>query len=410
MIAFRFFLGVGVGGSMAIIYSYMGEFVTTERRSRWLATITLGWIIGGVVAAGIGWLSIPHETYAVGSAKVPSWRVYIVVCASTALLLSAPFWFVPRIPRALLKQGKIQKAKEILKMIRRVNSVGLLKSCRSKDDFYAVDIELDFSPVEEKFEVEKPKVLDFRAKIRRVQKTAVIMVKQLLQLFKPLYLKRSLTINVVAFTFTFGYYGFLMWLPSYFELVHSSLHCNYSVVNNCTNETTLLDDIYFKSFISQLSTIPFQLFAVWIIKKLGSKRLLCQNYIKCLVASLIDLKYSVGVSLFLSSAFVFAFALMSAKDYGTLLMSCLFASVSIWSWSATDILSVELFPSSLRATALGMEEGVGRIGSFVGNLLFGALAGSHLLVPLFVSASLIFVGGIVSLTLPASADTPSRVI
>ena len=43
-----------------------------------------------------------------------------------------------------------------------------------------------------------------------------------------------------------------------------------------------------------------------------------------------------------------------------------------------------------------MQEGVGRIGALAGNLTFGALSGTHMIIPLFISAALLLVGAVVS--------------
>ena len=93
---------------MAIIFAYLGDFLAEERRPPWIAALSLSWLVGALVAAGLAWLTIPNDHYKAFGSDVASWRIYIVICSFVAFAFSVPVWFIPRSPR-LLFEVRIRK-------------------------------------------------------------------------------------------------------------------------------------------------------------------------------------------------------------------------------------------------------------------------------------------------------------
>eukprot|EP00058_Branchiostoma_floridae_P020012 XP_002605502.1 hypothetical protein BRAFLDRAFT_92924 [Branchiostoma floridae] len=61
----RFFSGIGIGGSIPIIFAYYSEFLPTNKRGEHLSWLCLFWMAGGVYASGFAWAIIPHAGWAV---------------------------------------------------------------------------------------------------------------------------------------------------------------------------------------------------------------------------------------------------------------------------------------------------------------------------------------------------------
>jgi len=59
----RFFSGLGVGGSIPLVWSYFAEFQCKERRGRMLSALATFWMIGNITVAGIGKTSCWSHIY-----------------------------------------------------------------------------------------------------------------------------------------------------------------------------------------------------------------------------------------------------------------------------------------------------------------------------------------------------------
>ena len=57
----RFLSGVGVGGSIPVVWTYYAEFQPSSRRGAALSILASFWMIGNLTVAGSAWLIIPHE-------------------------------------------------------------------------------------------------------------------------------------------------------------------------------------------------------------------------------------------------------------------------------------------------------------------------------------------------------------
>jgi len=89
-----------------------------------------------------------------------------------------------------------------------------------------------------------------------------------------------------------------------------------------------------------------------------------------------------------------------------LILICLFGAVSTMGFNSLDCLGVELFPTSLRSTAMAVTLVAARIGSILGNLLFGYLVETHCAIPILLVAGLLIGGGLLGLTLPNTTRKP----
>ena len=80
-----FFSGVGVGGSIPVVWTYFAEFQPSNKRGAALSILASFWMVGNLTVAGLAWAIIPHQ---VGwddpdGFKYNSWRSVNVVIDST---------------------------------------------------------------------------------------------------------------------------------------------------------------------------------------------------------------------------------------------------------------------------------------------------------------------------------------
>lgn len=89
-----------------------------------------------------------------------------------------------------------------------------------------------------------------------------------------------------------------------------------------------------------------------------------------------------------------------------LVLSCIFGAVSTMGFNSLDCLGIELFPTSVRSTAMAVTLVAARLGAISGNLAFGYLVESHCAVPILTVAALLVSGGLFGLLLPNTTKKP----
>ncbi|KAG7270347.1 hypothetical protein CRUP_034457 [Coryphaenoides rupestris] len=174
----RFVSGVGVGGSIPVIFSYFSEFLPRLRRGAMISALATFWMAGNILAAGLAWLVIPASWahFTLGPLTMQSWRVFVVLCSipslSSALLFSL---MMPESPKFLMEM------------------FGLVTSSQT----YRAD-----------------SLSSHESRLCRLFKTGLAPITQL---FSGPLMARSAVLLVVFYTISFGYYGLWMWFPELFK-------------------------------------------------------------------------------------------------------------------------------------------------------------------------------------------------
>ncbi|KAM7080411.1 LOW QUALITY PROTEIN: synaptic vesicle glycoprotein 2A [Ciconia maguari] len=117
-------LGVGIGGSIPIVFSYFSEFLAQEKRGEHLSWLCMFWMIGGIYASAMAWAIIPHYgwSFQMGSAyQFHSWRVFVLVCAFPSVFAIGALTTMPESPRFFLENGKHDEAWMVLKQVHDTN-------------------------------------------------------------------------------------------------------------------------------------------------------------------------------------------------------------------------------------------------------------------------------------------------
>jgi len=380
----RFLSGVGVGGSIPVVWTYYAEFQPSARRGSALSVLASFWMVGNVTVAAMAWAIIPNE---IGWTDregflFNSWRIFVAVSALPSFLVAIALMFMPESPRFLLCKGREEETLSVLRDIYFTNTG------KDRATYPVTSLQVErVSPhiVEQK--------QDWRAAVNDCLNKAT-------QLFSPSLYRVTLIMLVINFSIQFGYYGLWLWFPELFNKLehYQALHPNHTVsvcevvsvdLSTVKENTTTTDfcansvpdnQVFINSFIISISAAPSNLWTILHMDKLGRKFFLC-------------------FSMFLSGSSAFLIYLVNSSSMN-LILSCIFGAVSTMGFNSLDCLGIELFPTSLRSTAMAITLIAARLGAIFGNLVFGYLVESHCAVPILMVAGLLIGGGMMGMALP----------
>jgi putative MFS transporter len=174
MIVFRFFQGIGTGGEVPVASAYINEFIGARKRGRFFLLYELIFPIGLLFAGLAGYFLVP----------VYGWRALFVVGLVPALLMIPLRALMPESPRWLAATGRIQKADKVVTM-------------------------LEQDAVKEGKPLPEPVIrsVDTKATARSDWR----------ELFKGMYLKRTLMIWVLWISVYVINNGLVTWLPTLYK-------------------------------------------------------------------------------------------------------------------------------------------------------------------------------------------------
>ena len=101
MLLCRFVAGLGVGGSIPVIFTYFIEFLPTSQRGAFMVYLAWFWMVGAIFTAAIGLGHHPaRHVQSVSFIITPfhSWRLFTFICAHALPALRLPPHLVPRVP------------------------------------------------------------------------------------------------------------------------------------------------------------------------------------------------------------------------------------------------------------------------------------------------------------------------
>ncbi|XP_078056313.1 synaptic vesicle glycoprotein 2C isoform X4 [Mustelus asterias] len=373
----RFGSGIGVGGSIPVIFSYFSEFQPRNKRGRMVSALATFWMAGNILAAGLAWLVIPSTSlnFQLGSMHFQSWRLFVMLCSvpslSSALIYALG---MPESPKYLMEAGREDDA---LRVFQRMFYWNNRRTARS------FPVERLLIPPAEK---SSTKFYD-----SCVDRFLNLIMKGLDPIRKILARKlrvTSIILAIIFFSISFGYYGLWMWFPELLKRMETGGGSACSSIRNGSSEEDAKNItcypvktvVYKEGFIIAAANLPGNIFTILLMDLLGGKLLLC-------------------ASLFLSGISVFFIWEVTTKTQ-SLIVSCVFSAISVIAWNSLDVIGLELYPTHLRSSALGVFTGISRIASILGNIVFGQLVDVNCGVIILLVAVIFFVGGLAGLKLP----------
>src|SRR4051794_937176 len=181
MIAFRFLQGVGTGGEVPVASAYINEFIGAEKRGRFFLLYEVIFPVGLMFAGIAGYFLVP----------VYGWKAMFVVGLIPSVITIPLRWFMPESPRWLASKGRMAEADVVVKV-------------------------LEDSATRRGVMLAKPvlRPIDLRATARSDWR----------ELFRGIYLKRTLTIWGLWVCAYMINNGLITWLPTlYTKIFHLPL-------------------------------------------------------------------------------------------------------------------------------------------------------------------------------------------
>mmetsp|Transcript_3288 Transcript_3288/g.9449 ORF Transcript_3288/g.9449 Transcript_3288/m.9449 type:complete len:550 (-) Transcript_3288:1470-3119(-) len=122
LIGLRFLTGAGAACD-PVLFSYFMELLPEAHRGKQVVALTLAWMTSLVFEAGLAWATLTRY----------GWRFYLLASAIPGLLAWVLSWFMLESPHFLMAHGKVEKAKDEIATIAKLNSVELPRNAMRFD-------------------------------------------------------------------------------------------------------------------------------------------------------------------------------------------------------------------------------------------------------------------------------------
>jgi VNT family MFS transporter (synaptic vesicle glycoprotein 2) len=114
LIAFRVLAGVGIGGSIPVVFTLGLELFPTPQRGQLLSYVASAYMGGAMFTAAVGWLLLGRDVESrviVPGADDTKWRWFVALASVPAFAACVTTWaVVPESPRFLVLQGRYVEA------------------------------------------------------------------------------------------------------------------------------------------------------------------------------------------------------------------------------------------------------------------------------------------------------------
>ena len=293
LFALRFIEGIGLGGEVPLMAAYVNEFAKAQGRGRFSLNIQVLFAIGLPSVALVGIYVVPHW----------GWPWMFIIGAVPALLALPLRTLIPESPRWLASRGRFGEADRALQRIEEI-------AVREGKTLPPLPADL-------------PQVIEVKPRIA--------------DLFKGIYLRRTITVWFIWIGAYFVSYGLGQWAPSLFHTVY---------------RLSVQDSIIY-GFVMSAVGLCGSFMAIYLIEAIGRRPMF--------VLSL------GGAAVFLLS---FAF-LPQLPAIGTLvLISIGFMSLTMTLLSLATY-TAEIYPTHLRALGGGVASAWQRSASTIGTSIVG---------------------------------------
>jgi putative MFS transporter len=320
MLVFRFLQGIGTGGEVPVASAYINEFIGAKKRGRFFLLYELIFPVGLLFAGLAGYFLVP----------LFGWRALFIVGLVPAVLMIPMRVLMPESPRWLASKGRIEKADKVISMLER--------EARKEGKPLA-------EPVVQPIDPRATAKSDWR------------------EMFRGLYLKRTLMIWGLWITVYVINNGLVTWLPTL-----------YRQVFKLPLETSLL-----YGWITSAVGVVASLLCALYIDKVGRKRWYTIAFLLATVPLVILTALGATTATQVVILAPIAYAILQTIAF------------SLYLYSA------ELYPTRLRAVGTGFGSAWLRAGSSIGPVMVGFIvAGVGIRYVFLAFAVIALIGGLIT--------------
>lgn len=289
MLLARFLVGLGLGGELPVASTLVSEISPRSVRGRFVVLLESFWAWGWIAAALVAYLLIPQY----------GWRVAFFIGAVPALAAVFLRKSIPESPRFLVQQGRYQEADAIVSRMEQQASLTVAEE-------------------EKRWEAPSTQGVSFG------------------ELWSTTLWRRTLTLWILWLGINFGYYGFVMWIPTL--LVGKGF--------------VIIKSLQYVLLMT-LAQVPGYFTAAYLIEVIGRKAVL--------------VIYLAGTAV---SAYFFG---QSNTVTEIMVLGSLLYFFSLGAWGAVYAYTPENYPTVFRGTGAGWAAAVGRLGSIAAPYAVGVV-------------------------------------
>ncbi|HEY2527852.1 MAG TPA: MFS transporter [Xanthobacteraceae bacterium] len=289
----RFVQGIGLGGEIPLMAAYVNEFARAKGRGRFSISIQVLFSVGLVAVALIGVYVVPHW----------GWRWMFIIGAIPGLIAIPMRSLLPDSPRWLASQGRYDEADRALARI---------EEAAARDGVAVPPLATDL-----------PKLVEAQPRLA--------------DLFKGIYLRRTISVWLMWIGAYFVSYGITAWMPSLFRTVYH-LDVQQSLIYGLINSGFGLAGAFL---------------ALYLIEAIGRRRMFIVSLGGCAAALI---------------SFAFLPKLSAAGTLAVATLGFFFLSSTLLSLATY---TAEIYPTHLRAFGGGVASAWQRGASVVGTAVVG---------------------------------------
>ncbi|XP_017214777.1 organic cation/carnitine transporter 7-like isoform X2 [Daucus carota subsp. sativus] len=355
LVILRFLVGVGLGGG-PVYTSWFLEFVPVPNRGVWMVVFSTFWTVGTIIEASLGWLIMPRL----------GWRWLLALSSVPAFAALLFYGLTPESPKYLCINGQTTEALNIMRKVAAVNQKELPAGILIPESRNELDGEFDQRADSDSLAPSAKDIVFSNSGFS----TVLILLSSKLR-------RTTLLLWVVFFGNAFSYYGIIL-LTS--KLSSEKNHCNSSTMSLYKSKNQD-DTLYIDVFVTSLAELPGIILSALIVDRIGRKLSMVSMFV-------------------LGCGFLMP---LVVNQSGILTTGLLFGArmFIIGTFTISYIYAPEIYPTSVRATGVGIASSVGRVGGMISPLVAVKLVTDcHQAAAVLLFAGVILLSGLSVLLLP----------
>ena len=353
----RFIAGVGIGATVPPLFTLASEWSPKEGRGVFITAVASFWMVGSIFVSSLAWclfqLDLKHE--------LPIWRLFAAICALPSLLGAWMVYnYVPESPRFFLAADR----RDYELAAKTCNQMAILVNVR-----VTLDHEKESTLLGAAFDhravrpLTKDELLShyqdnyyankFKSsenihmptnRATKLNQTISSSFDTCRKLYSYQLLPRTtLPLQLLWFCLSFATYGIITWINTLFVAIQ-------------------LKNLYFNSFLFAVASLPGNIVSMVYSDKCGRKKMLIGSLVgaACALVLFATTVYAGEEKNEQSST-----SSSSMRTYVIVLCACAFQAFGTISWNTIDIITAEMFPTSVRSAGMGVCTATGRLGGII---------------------------------------------